>query len=41
MVTGESLQVSPNNSFKPKLLRSGKNMAEKRAMFLPPLLNSA
>jgi hypothetical protein len=31
----------PNNSFKPKPLRSGKNMAEKRAMFSPPLRVSA
>ena len=27
----------PNNSFKPMPLRSGKNMAKKLAMFLPPL----
>ena len=30
-----------NNSFKPKPLRSDKNMAENRAMFLPPLRGSA
>ncbi len=30
-----------NNSFKPKPLRSGKNMAEERAMFSPPLRVSA
>jgi len=29
----ETASELPNNSFKPKPLRSGKNMAEKRAMF--------